>query len=449
VGGSPTPLARRLRGAPTPPALREEVQVRVCGVVRRVPRPRGVGRGRCHVSGQGAGCAGLAATTLRAGRARLPRTCRVLPEVRAQLRHHRCATHRTAQEGRIRLVGRHGCCVHRAKRGGHRGFGARHAGLLQDVHSQVRRILARLRGGAGPGQPPGGLLQPAYGPPASSSRGIRMRTDRPRPGRSPLEALPLGRRFEVKTDHYSLKYLLDQQLSTIPQHHWVGKLLGFDFTVEYKPGRTNVVADALSRRDTPEAGSVLLLSDPRFDFLDRLRQAHASDSALAALQDAISSGSKSQPWAITDGLVHYDGRLYLPPDSPLLQEVLQAVHVEGHEGVQRTLHQLRREFHFPNMKSVVQDLVRACTVCQRNKPKHLHPAGLLLPLPVPQGVWSDIAMDFIEALPRVRGKSVILTVVDRFSKYAHFIPLAHPYSASRSPSSPTATPCSPPTSGAS
>ena len=38
-------------------------------------------------------------------------------------------------------------------------------------------------------------------------------------------------------------------------------------------------------------------------------------------------------------------------------------------------------------------------------------------------------MDFIEALPRVGGKSVILTIVDRFSKYCHFIPLAHPYSA--------------------
>jgi hypothetical protein len=113
----------------------------------------------------------------------------------------------------------------------------------------------------------------------------------------------------------------------------------------------------------------------------------------------------------------------------MLQEVLVAVHEEAHEGVQRTLHRLRRDFHFPNMKQAVQDWVRSCAVCQRNKAEHLHPAGLLLPLPVPQGVWTDIALDFIEALPRVRGKSVILTVVDRFSKYSHFIPLAHPYSA--------------------
>jgi len=58
----------------------------------------------------------------------------------------------------------------------------------------------------------------------------------------------------------------------------------------------------------------------------------------------------------------------------------------------------------------------------------LHPAGLLLPLSVPSAVWSDRGLDFMEALPRVRGKSVILTVVDRFSKYCHFIPLAHPCS---------------------
>lgn len=159
-----------------------------------------------------------------------------------------------------------------------------------------------------------------------------------------------GRRFVVKTDHFSLKYLLDQRLSTIPQHHWVGKLLGFDFSVEYKPGQSNAVADALSRRDTPDDGVVMVLSSPRFDFIDRLRQAQATDPALVSLHDEIRAGTRSLPWELADGLVQYGGRLYIPPSSPLLQEALLAVHEEGHEGVQRTLHRLRRDFHFPNMK---------------------------------------------------------------------------------------------------
>jgi hypothetical protein len=239
-----------------------------------------------------------------------------------------------------------------------------------------------------------------------------------------------GRRFIVRTDHYSLKFLLDQRLAMIPQHHWVGKLLGFDFEVEYKPGAQNVVADALSRRDTEDStGAVLALSAPKFDFIDRLRQAHDGDPALVAIREEILAGNRATPWAVRDGLVTYAGRLYIVPSSPLLLEIVAAIHEDGHEGVQRTLHRLRRDFHFPRMRQQVQDFVRACGTCQRLKSEQLHPAGLLLPLPVPSSVWSDVGLDFVEALPKVRGKSVILTVVDRFSKYCHFIPLAHPYTA--------------------
>jgi hypothetical protein len=237
-----------------------------------------------------------------------------------------------------------------------------------------------------------------------------------------------GRRFLVRTDHCSLKFLLDQRLVTIPQHHWVGKLLGFDFSVEYKPGRANTVADALSRRDADAADTALLaLSAPRFDVLDRLKHANASEPAWVALADEIQSRARTSPWALVDGMVTFNGRLYIAPTSPLLQELVVAIHEDGHEGVQRTLHCLRRDFHAPNLRTVVQELVRACRVCQQNKTEHLHPAGLLLPLPVPVSVWADIAMDFIEGMPKVGGKTVILTVVDRFSKYAHFLPLAHPY----------------------
>ena len=107
--------------------------------------------------------------------------------------------------------------------------------------------------------------------------------------------------------------------------------------------------------------------------------------------------------------------------------ILESAHATGHEGVKKTLNRVRRDFHIPNARKVVEDFVRSCLTCQRNKSDHLQPGGLLQSLEVPSQIWADISMDFIEALPRVNGKTVILTVVDRFSKFAHFIPLAHPY----------------------
>jgi transposase InsO family protein len=79
------------------------------------------------------------------------------------------------------------------------------------------------------------------------------------------------------------------------------------------------------------------------------------------------------------------------------------------------------------MQAAIQEHVHACSVCQQNKVKHLHPTGLLQPLDVPNAVWSHVSMDFVERFPCVNRKSVILTIVDRFSKYVHFMPISHPY----------------------
>jgi hypothetical protein len=80
-----------------------------------------------------------------------------------------------------------------------------------------------------------------------------------------------GHTFVVRTDHYSLKFLLDQKLATIPQHQWVSKLLGFDFRVEYKPSASNVVADALSRCDSGVESLLAALSMPEFKLFDDIR----------------------------------------------------------------------------------------------------------------------------------------------------------------------------------
>ena len=238
------------------------------------------------------------------------------------------------------------------------------------------------------------------------------------------------RPFIVRTDHCSLKHLLDQRLSTIPQHTWVSKLFRYSFTVEYRPGRQNVVADALSRRDEDQCAiNALALSRPEFELFDELKQEVASLPSFIAKRKEIADGLAGAAWTELDGLVLHKGRIFVPDDSALWPVLLQHAHGTGHEGAQKTLHRLRTSFYSPHASRLVTDYVRSCVVCQRSKTEHLHPAGLLQPLELPSSVWADIAMDFVEGFPRIGGKTVVLTVVDRFSKYAHFIALGHPYTA--------------------
>jgi hypothetical protein len=171
------------------------------------------------------------------------------------------------------------------------------------------------------------------------------------------------------------------------------------------------------------------LSAPTFMVLDTLCVELEDTAALRQLREEVAAGGRDDKWQVVNDLITKAGKVYVPANLPHVPVILSAVHDMGHEGAEKTLYRLRRDFYVLSARFAVQEHVYACVVCQRNKVEQLHPAGLLQPLDVPGAMWSHVTMDFVEGFPRINGKSVILTVVYRFLKYAHFVPLGHPYVA--------------------
>ncbi|TYK18018.1 Retrotransposable element Tf2 [Cucumis melo var. makuwa] len=101
----------------------------------------------------------------------------------------------------------------------------------------------------------------------------------------------------------------------------------------------------------------------------------------------------------------------------------------GRPFVVKTDQRTTGELFWQGMKGDVQKYYEECVVCQRNKSLSLSPAGLLTPLDILSRIWDDISMDFIEGLPKAAGFEVIFVVVNRFSKYGHFLTLKHPFDA--------------------
>ena len=84
------------------------------------------------------------------------------------------------------------------------------------------------------------------------------------------------------------------------------------------------------------------------------------------------------------------------------------------------------------MKAAIKYYVQSCSICQQAKSDRAPYPGLLLPLTVPPPAWHTISLDFIEGLPKSAHYNCILVVIDKFSKYGHFLPLLHPFLLARS-----------------
>ena len=234
----------------------------------------------------------------------------------------------------------------------------------------------------------------------------------------------LGRSFIVRTDQKSLKYLLEQRITTPAQTRWLPKLLGYDYQIEYKRGVENQGADSLSRVVEFQFMSLLL---PSADWWSLLQKEIQQDSFYGGL---LPKGSA--PLLQRDGVWFKNNKVFLNPTSQFIPKILDYGHsspVGGHYGYHKTLARIKQNFVWSGMRGMVKEFLKACDVCQRFKSDCMKPAGLLQPLPIPTTIWTDISMDFIEGLPPSNGYTVIMVVVDRLTKYAHFAALKHPFTA--------------------
>jgi hypothetical protein len=236
----------------------------------------------------------------------------------------------------------------------------------------------------------------------------------------------VGARFVVKSDHNSLKYLLEQKDLNERQQKWVSKIQAYDFDIEFIKGKNNAVVNALSRRP-----SIFAMSGMSVDWKEHLIVEYAKDQFACQLLDGK---IQDDNFRVINDLIYYKGRIFLVPGSALKAKILHACHnspVAGHQGISKTYRQVGERFAWKGLKEDVMKHVKECTTCQEKKDEHTHPAGLLQPLPIPEHKWESISMDFITGLPRAQGKDCIFMVVDRLTKFAHFFPIATDFSVAQ------------------
>lgn len=225
---------------------------------------------------------------------------------------------------------------------------------------------------------------------------------------------------------------MSQVFQTPEQQSYLVKLLGYDYTIQYHPGTGtgNATANALSRH--PSSGLCLTLSIPNFTFLEQLHTSlHAFAPFTNLMQQVQANPQDHQDFAIHRDLLFYKGKIWLSQDHPfvvLLLEEFQTSPLGGHMGVTKTINRLQDNFYQTGMCQYVKAYITKCLVCQQTKYETCKPTRLRHPLPILAGIWEDLSLDFIFSLPESQGFSIILVVVDRYSKgSAHFDVLSPRY----------------------
>ncbi|KAF1328944.1 Pol protein, partial [Globisporangium splendens] len=263
--------------------------------------------------------------------------------------------------------------------------------------------------------------------------------------------------FVVYTDHASLRTAINSPHLSQRMARWLAFFSEFNFRVEYKPGKENVLADALSRRpdyessvdDSSDALCLertpdlmhLSISRVQTKLKDNIQSLYPKDDECRLLIAHFDGSSKeSLPAKLESKLArfsYHDGllwhrlsnfdypRVYVPHDQDLKLSILHEFHdtpASGHLGREKTFLQVSNVFWWPHQYKWVANYVRSCEQCQRVKPAGKNKAPLH-PLPIPQDCWKSVSMDFVFGFPEDKTRNTgVVVFVDRLSKMVHVAP---------------------------
>ncbi len=264
--------------------------------------------------------------------------------------------------------------------------------------------------------------------------------------------LLLGAKYQVTvfTDHRNLLYTLGGKVGNQRQHRWHLFFQEYNFQLIYRQGRKNGKPDSLSRRPDYEKDIKETLPENILDsknvqsefnfmgivstFIDKIIQENKNDETAKDIQWYFSPINaehgynfrpfrKMNKFEIKNGMILYNKLIYVP--ASLRLEILNNYHdrpTAGHLGIRRTEELIARNFWWPKMHEEITKFVNSCDQCARNKVNRHKRYDLLRPLEIPDRPWKSIEIDFLCGLPESKKYTVIMVVVDRFSKMIHLIP---------------------------